>query len=89
MDLNHNTASRRCLPLVKEIVGLLVVHNVSLIVAWCDTHQNRHADLLSRWADPAEDRVALLRELRAIRAAKPRRHVAATERRRPARPDLA
>ena len=67
------TSSSRCLPLIKEIVGLLVVYNVSLVVLWCDTHTNRHADILSRWHDPSESKSALLRELRQLRQAKPRR----------------
>ena len=83
------TTSRRCLPLLKEIVGLLVVYGVTLVVSWLDSASNRHADLLSRWSDPAEDKAALLRELRALRAASPRRSMGPADRRRPLRPDLA
>ena len=85
-----STASRRCLPLIKELVGLLVVYGVTLIVSWVDTTSNRHADLLSRWHDAAEDKGALLAELRALRSsAGPRRRLGRADRRAPLRPDLA
>ena len=83
------TSSRRCLPLIKEVVGLLVVFGVTLVVSWLDSASNRHADLLSRWSDPAEDKAALLRELRELRAASPRRSMGPADRQRPLRPDLA
>ena len=83
------TTSRRCLPLIKEIVGLLVVFGVSLVVSWVDTVSNRHADLLSRFCDPTEHKAALMAELRQLRAAAPRRQLGPDDRRLPQRPDLA
>jgi hypothetical protein len=83
------TSSRRCLPLIKEVVGLLVVFGVTLVVSWLDSASNRHADLLSRWSDPAEDKAALLRELRELQAASSRRSMGPADRQRPLRPDLA
>ena len=83
------TTSRRCLPLIKEIVGLLVVFGVSLVVSWVDTVSNRHADLLSRFCDPTEHKAALMAELRQLRAAAPRRQLGPDDCRLPQRPDLA
>ena len=83
-----STRSRRCLPLLKEIVGLLVVYQVSLIVGWVDTKSNEHADLLSRWADLAEDKAAILRRLTELRRGN-RHRLGPADRRRPLRPDLA
>ena len=83
------TTSRRCLPLIKEIVGILVVFGVSLVVSWVDTVSNRHADLLSRFCDPTEHKVALMAELRQLRAAAPRRQLGPDDCRLPQRPDLA
>ena len=83
------TTSRRCLPLIKEIVGLLVVFGVSLVVSWVDTVSNRHADLLSRFCDPTEHKATLMAELRQLRAAAPRREFRAADRRPAQRPDLA
>ena len=83
------TTSRRCLPLIKEIVGLLVVYGVSLVVSWVDTVSNRHADLLSRFCDPTEHKAALMAELRQLRAAAPRRQLGPDDCRLPQRPDLA
>ena len=82
------TPSRRCLPLIKEIVGLLVVYGVSLVVSWVDTASNRHADLLSRWEDPAEDKAALLAELRQLRSSGRRQRLDRSDVRPPMRPDL-
>ena len=83
------TTSHRCLPLIKEIVGLLVVFGVSLVVSWVDTVSNRHADLLSRFCDPTEHKAALMAELRQLRAAAPRRQLDPDDCRLPQRPDLA
>jgi len=83
------TTSRRCLPLIKEIVGLLVVYGITLIVSWVDTVSNRHADLLSRFCDPTEHKATLMAELRQLRAAAPRREFRAADRRPAQRPDLA
>jgi hypothetical protein len=66
-----------------------VVFGVSLVGSWVDTVSNRHADLLSRFCDPAEHKASLMAELRQLRAAAPRRQLGPDDCRLPQRPDLA